>query len=263
MKVITLVENTSHREDLIAEHGLSLYIETEQHRILFDSGQSDAFAKNAEKLSVDLSQVDFVVLSHGHYDHGGGLKHFLELNDHAPVYMSTHAFGPHYNGSDKYIGLDPDLMTSDRLRFISETVSLHDGITLHCCETAQTPYPVNPFGLKRLEKGIFQDDDFRHEIYMTLEEKGNTILFSGCAHRGILNIANWFQPDVCFGGFHFSKLETVGPDAAVLDHAAKTLLQWPTRFYTGHCTGQRQYEYLKTIMGEQLHSLSCGVQIDL
>ena len=71
MKLVTLMENTTCREDLCCEHGLSLYLETGDHKILFDAGQSGAFAENAEKLGVNLQNVDFAVLSHGHYDHGG------------------------------------------------------------------------------------------------------------------------------------------------------------------------------------------------
>ena len=81
MKIVTLMENTACREHLSFEHGLSLYIETQNQKILFDAGQSGAFADNAEKLGVDLREVDFAVLSHGHYDHSGGLARFLELKE--------------------------------------------------------------------------------------------------------------------------------------------------------------------------------------
>ena len=108
MKITALIENTSAR-GLPTEHGLSLFVETAEHKFLFDMGQTDLFARNAETLGVDLSKVDFAVLSHGHYDHGGGLNTFLALNDHAPVYMSRYAFEPHYNGTEKNIGLDQGL----------------------------------------------------------------------------------------------------------------------------------------------------------
>ena len=80
MKITALLENKTNREDMLTEHGLSLYIETEKHKILFDMGQSDLFAKNAAALGIDLSSVDIAVLSHGHYDHGGGVK-ILKLKE--------------------------------------------------------------------------------------------------------------------------------------------------------------------------------------
>ena len=77
MKVTTLMENTACAERYAAEHGLSLFIETKRINILFDSGSSEAFADNAEKLGVDLGTADIAILSHGHYDHSGGLLRFL------------------------------------------------------------------------------------------------------------------------------------------------------------------------------------------
>ena len=104
MKIQVLLENTSLRQDLLAEHGLSLYIETGEHKILFDMGQTEAFAYNAEQMGIDLSQVDIAILSHGHYDHGGGLKYFMGINQKANIYLNRYAFSPFYNGAEKYIG---------------------------------------------------------------------------------------------------------------------------------------------------------------
>ena len=127
MKLWTLLENTSCREDLNAEHGLSLYLETGTRRILFDSGQSGIFADNAEKIGIDLSRVDTVILSHGHYDHGGGLLRFLEQNHTASIYASPRCFGDFYNGTEKYIGLDPALKASDRFVPVTAPRSLETG----------------------------------------------------------------------------------------------------------------------------------------
>ncbi|MDD2234946.1 MAG: MBL fold metallo-hydrolase [Desulfitobacteriaceae bacterium] len=87
MLIKTLVENISISKDFGNEHGLSLYIETKKHKILFDVGASELFLQNAKKLDVNITDVDILVISHGHYDHGGGLKVFLQENSAATVYL--------------------------------------------------------------------------------------------------------------------------------------------------------------------------------
>lgn len=258
MRIVTLVENTACREDLTAEHGLSLYIETGEHRILFDAGQSSAFAENAGKLGIDLSQVDLAVLSHGHYDHGGGLLRFLEINGSAPVWMNPHAFEGHYNASDKYIGLAQGLAESRRIRFAENGQTVGNGLTLF--SRINCPHGIRPFGLTVKERGILVPEDFRHEQYLLIEEAGKRILISGCSHRGILNIMNHFRPDVLIGGFHFMKMD---PEGEELDAAAAELKRFPCVYYTGHCTGQAQFARLKKALGQQLHGLSTGNEIIL
>ena len=95
MKIVTLVENTCGAENCIAEHGLSIYIETEKHRLLLDTGQTDAVVRNAEALGIDLRAVDTVILSHGHYDHTGGVMPFSRLNSSAQIIMQHSAAEPH------------------------------------------------------------------------------------------------------------------------------------------------------------------------
>ena len=254
MKIVTLMENTSCREDLTCEHGLSLYLETENHKILFDAGQSAAFADNAQKLGVDLESVDFAVLSHGHYDHGGGLGKFLECSKDAPVYVSSHAFEPHYSRNG-YIGLDLSLESSERIFSVSQDRILAEGISLHQIACA----PMDTAGLEMEENGVRKPDDFRHEQYLLLEEAGKRILISGCSHKGILNIMEVFKPDILVGGFHFMKIT----DENWLQEAAEKLLTYDTVYYTGHCTGQTQYDYLKGIMGDKLHYLSTGTAMEI
>ena len=262
MKIWTLIENTASREDLAAEHGLSLYIETGSRKILFDAGQSGAFADNARKLGIDLSRVDTAILSHGHYDHGGGLARFLQINAAAPVYVSPHAFEAHYNASGKYIGLDPALAESGRLLTAGDEVDLGDGITLLSCLGWERPYPTDTGGLTVAREGRQVPEDFRHEQYLLIREGEKRILFSGCSHRGIRNIAGWFRPDVLVGGFHFKHLDPAGDGSAVLTQAARDLLEHPTVYYTGHCTGQEQFAFLAGMMGQRLHSLSTGAMIE-
>jgi 7,8-dihydropterin-6-yl-methyl-4-(beta-D-ribofuranosyl)aminobenzene 5'-phosphate synthase len=261
VKIVTLIENTTTREDLLHEHGLSLYIETENSRILFDAGQTGAFAENAEKLGIDLSKVDFAVLSHGHYDHGGGMQRFLEINKTAPVYVNRNAFLPCYNGAEKYIGLNPALLESKRLVFVEDCMEIAPGIRLDSCAARNRPYPADHFGLNVRENGRVQPDEFRHEQYLLIRENGKTVCFSGCSHGGILNIVCWFQPDVLIGGFHFMKIPVTGAGEKQLHDSAMALLKGKTRYYTGHCTGDAQYEKLKKVMGDRLQKLSCGVEI--
>ena len=264
MKITVLAENTACREDLTCEHGLSLFIETGKHRILFDAGQTDAFAENAEKLGIDLKTADLAILSHGHYDHSGGIARFLEANSVAPVYLHREAFTPHYNADGKYIGVDPALAESPRLHFTDREETLAEGITLHSCNHLPRPVPFGSFGLTMQASGQIQPDDFRHEQYLLIEEKGKRICVSGCSHKGILNIVSWFRPDVLVGGFHFMRLDPAVPaDAEALDAAATRLLDGKTQYYTGHCTGESQFAFLKARMGQRLQALSTGCVIHL
>lgn len=260
MKFWTLIENTSCDETLTAEHGLSLYLETCGKKILFDAGQTAAFWENAEKLGLDLAAVDLAVLSHGHYDHSGGLTRFLECNNHAPVYLSRYAFEGHYNASDAYIGVDRALQNSDRLVFCGDELELAPGLTVFSCNDRECSVPLDHAGLQMDGARGLRPDDFRHEQYLLIEEEGKRILISGCSHKGILNIARWFRPDVLIGGFHFMKMD---PEDPRLEEAARALLELPTVYYTGHCTGEAQFARLKTWMGDRLHAISAGTTVEL
>lgn len=258
MKITVIAENTALCDAIGAEHGLSLWIETAEKTILFDMGQTDLYAKNAGKLGLDLCKADLAVVSHGHYDHGGGLAHFLSVNNHAPVYISRHAFGEYYNASGKYIGLDAALATSPRLIFTEGTTQIAENLTLFDCNERCRKGKLGAFGLTRKENGAYLTDDFRHEQYLLIEENGRRVLVSGCSHKGISDIAAWFCPDVLVGGFHVSKLE----DPAALADLADELNALPTAYYTCHCTGAAQTAVLQAKM-PRLYGLSGGQTICL
>ena len=253
MKIISLAENTCSSGKYDVEHGLSLYIETENKKILFDMGQTELFAKNAELMGIDLKKVDVAVLSHGHYDHGGGLRKFLEINKKAPVYLSRYAFGKYYNGTEKYIGLYVNLKDSSRLVFVGENFEVCEGLNLYSCNGYKKDFDLGSSGLMVMEKEEFLPDDFRHEQYLLIEENNKKVLISGCSHKGILDITNWFSPDVLIGGFHFSKLPLDG----TLKHYAEYLNEFDTDFYTCHCTGVEQYEFMRKYM-DNLNYISTG-----
>ena len=261
MRITVLQEDTACRCDVTAEHGLSLYIETENHKMLFDMGQTNLFEENARALGVDLSAVDLAILSHGHYDHGGGLARFLEINDHAPVYVHPFAFEPHYNGPVKYIGLDPMLLQTGRLILTGGDCVIDENLFLHDCADKPRPYPGHGAGLTVARGGQRIPDPFNHEQYLLIREGERRILISGCSHKGIENIVSWFMPDVLVGGFHLAKLDPVA-DAPQLASIADTLLASPAAFYTGHCTGATSFNALHAIMGERLHALSAGMTFE-
>lgn len=260
MKIRMLTENTGAREDMAVEHGLSLYIEACGKKILFDAGQSGAFWNNGEKLGIDLAEVEIAVLSHGHYDHGGGMLRFLEGNPKAPVYVSSAAFGDYYNAKGSYIGLSPELKVHPRLIRARDEEKLAEGITLVSCRGQSPVAEVDSAGLqKRGPEGLVRDD-FEHEQYLVIEENGLRVVISGCSHRGIVNILQWLPCDVLIGGFHFMKKD---PHGTEVREAAEKLLQQGTRYYTCHCTGLEQYAAMKKILGPRLHYLAAGDRVEL
>lgn len=263
LSVKVLLENTQARPDALTEHGLSLYMETERHKVLFDTGQTDLFERNARMLGVDLSNVDIAVLSHGHYDHGGGLRRFMEINKNAPIYISRHAFEPHYSGTERYIGLDPALAVDPRFIPVADCMRIDDELELFACNDLPRPYQTDSAGLNALHGFKITPDDFRHEQYLLIHDGQRNALVSGCSHKGVLNIMEWFQPDIFIGGFHFMKLNLDGEGKKKLTSAAKKLHSYPTSFYTCHCTGVGQYGFMKKLMGEKLHYLASGQEIIL
>ena len=96
MKIVNLIENTEGAAGCAFAHGLSFYIETKKHKLLVDLGPSGQTLDNASKLGIDLSQVDTMILSHGHYDHSGGILPFTTLNANAQILMQKTATLDYY-----------------------------------------------------------------------------------------------------------------------------------------------------------------------
>lgn len=274
MKLMTLLENTACTEGLCASHGLSLYLEANGQRILFDMGPDDGFMANAQTLGVDLSAVDLAIVSHGHYDHTGGLGRFFACNDHAKVYVHQGAFAPLYSEKEglHYIGIDPAMEAyAHRFVTVEGVTSLGEGLTLFGDVKDLTGATVASASLKeQLPDGTLQPDAFQHEHNLLVQEGGRTILVAGCAHCGIVNILNRAESmvgqhmDAMVGGFHLFQLTADDPDSdALIDQVGQALQSRPTQYYTGHCTGDYAYGRLAQQLGAQLHRISGGFEATL
>ncbi len=265
MKIITLVENTALNDRFIAEHGLCVYIETERHKLLLDTGQTDAVLHNAGVCGIDLTAVDTVILSHGHYDHSGGILPFSQVNPAAQIIMQRQAAEPHFNG-ERYIGIDTGILQLPNVRLIDGDLKLDDELFLFAGVKGRRCYPQGNHKLSVLRNGKKTADDFSHEQCLVITQNGKRWLLSGCAHNGILNILDRYQelfgsdPDYVISGFHMMKRESEHDDAEkdVIIQTAQELSQMHTVFYTGHCTGVPAFEIMREIMGEQLIALHSG-----
>ena len=278
MRVTVLMENGTPSSRLAARHGLSLWIElSDGRRVLFDMGPDEAFLDNARALGVDVTTADLAVLSHGHYDHGGGLPAFLAACDAAehdvPVYVREHAFEEHVSGTSACyhaIGLDPAPAADPRLRLTDERCDLGGGLTLF--STARRVHPVARSNLRLMERrgGALVPDRFLHEQSLLVEEDGRRALVSGCSHGGILNLMDAAEGllgaplDVVVAGFHLMDPSggTVEDEDATRALACE-LAARPTRYFTFHCTGTDAFALLRDELGERVRYLHVGSRVTL
>ena len=271
MRIVTLIENTSGCPGCACEHGLSFYIETGKHKVLADTGASSAFLDNARILGIDLQQVDTVVISHGHYDHAGGVMDFAKLNPQARIYLQRSAGGAFYHlkeAGDKYVGMDSRILKLPQLCLTEGEMTLDEELFLFSGVCGRRLWPEGNRKLKRKENGVYFQDTFDHEQCLVVSQENRRALISGCAHNGILNILERFQevcggkPDVVISGFHMKKDgEYTRQELEEIRETAILLKETGILFYTGHCTGQRAFDEMKEIMGEKLKSLHSGQEL--
>ncbi|MGI5891790.1 MAG: MBL fold metallo-hydrolase [Bacillota bacterium] len=272
MIIRTLVENTSISQEFNSEHGLSLYIETKKHKLLFDVGCGTLFIENAQKMGIDLAAVDLLVISHGHYDHGGGLKDFLQVNTQAKIYLQQKAFDKYFanrpGGEKVYIGLDKDLLPNERFFFVGDQLIIDEELTLF--SNVQGKRFASSAGkdlLMELDNMLLQDD-FAHEQNLIIKENATTLLLAGCAHKGIVNIVDHFRaekqffPDHVIAGFHlYNPASKQSEDPALVGQIGRYLKDTGANYYTCHCTGIEAYKHLKEIMEEKIQYLATGSQL--
>ncbi len=276
MRIVNLIENTEGVPGCVCAHGLSFYIETKKHKLLVDLGPSEETLKNAEILGIDLTAVDTVILSHGHYDHSGGILSFAGINDHAKIYMQQTA-GDDYFADDgetaegeryRYIGIDKKITGLKQVEYVNGDLKIDDELELF---TVKEKTHEIPFTNKRLlmKTGAgFVRDDFDHEQYLVIRDEGRTVLVSGCAHNGIPNIMDAYvrkyntPPDIVISGFHLMKKTDYSEHQRdTIIGIAEELTGYPTRFITCHCTGTDAFGIMKDIMKDRLEYVHSGEEI--
>ena len=276
MKVINLIENTEGTAGCAYAHGLSFYIETAKHKLLADLGPSEETLGNAEKLGIDLGAVDTMILSHGHYDHSGGILPFTQINDKAKIYMQRTAVKDYYadDGEDAegerypYIGVDKRIADLSAVVFVDGDLRIDDELELFTVKHRITEVPFTNKRLLIKKENGWAQDSFDHEHYLVIREGKSRILVSGCAHNGILNIMEAYiekykeAPDLVISGFHLMKEKEYTPEQrAEIEDIARKLKEYPTDFVTCHCTGIEAYGIMKDIMGEKLRYVHSGEEI--
>ena len=268
MKIVTLVENETAQRNLKQKHGLCLYVETEQHKILFDLGPDDTFLHNAEQCGVDIKAVDIVIISHGHADHGGGLSAFLQINHTAKIYIHPDAFLPHYNKVLKvpvYCGLDTKFQNNKRIVYTKEHYIIDKSLFLFSDVEGNRCVPSINNSMRETRGKHRVTDTFTHEQNLIIQENGKVVLIGGCAHRGIVNIIKTAKfltgkyIDVVISGFHLTDPVLKKTESTeFLDKLAYNLSKFSCQYYTFHCTGRRPYQYLQDKLGDKVAYLRAG-----
>lgn len=268
------MENTAVSPDVRCGHGLCFYMETKNHRLLFDMGPDEGFLENARRLGVDIAGVDTAILSHGHYDHGGGLAAFLEVNTQAKVHVQKKAFGAFYSHDPergrRYIGLPEGLKGHPRVMEHSGDYRLDEELFVFGGITGRECYSPANDRLYLSMGGRDIPDLFMHEQNLLITEGKTQVLVAGCAHNGIANILKKAQSlspsgiDYIISGMHLMKAASREEDMRMLCHSiAERLKNSGARVYTCHCTGLEAYALLKEELGDTISYLSSGSQITL
>lgn len=279
MKITTLVDNTTHDEELFDEHGLSVHISLNGRDILFDTGMTNKFSMNAAKLDINLRAVDVALISHAHYDHLGGLIDFLSLNDKAKVYLKKEIFDNQYvsikGGNILERGFSEELLQyKERFTFLEEVVT-RDG-ELIIIKNIDREYPL-PKGNKLLytteNNEVVGRDTFEHELLFAIDHEDELVMFSGCAHNGILNMISTLKrhfPNknikAIHGGFHLidSQFTDTETSEEIIDIANQIKLLAPNAtLYTGHCTSTDAIKQMKEVLGSNLKPFYVGHTIKM
>ncbi|MCL1831493.1 MAG: MBL fold metallo-hydrolase [Oscillospiraceae bacterium] len=297
MRILTLIENTRDSRKLQVEHGLSFFVELNGKNVLIDTGASDKFMRNAEKLQVfldapKLSQetpLEACVVSHNHADHIGGLEALLKARPDLKVYASKHVRGNYYRKVGPFnvvICWNRNFLNKHSQNFVlfEKFQQVCEGFYVMGCEVHNEHYVRRDRRLLMKEYGKhmtrFVPDDFKHEIFAVIfpsadengrvgrkEREKGCVVISSCSHSGIVNILETVKqtwPDSpilgVIGGFHMQDVPGVN-DSFIKRVAGELMRLSDGCVYTCHCTGEKAYERLKSYMGDQIQTLRTGEEL--
>lgn len=279
MKIRVLIENTAE-EGLSSEHGLCLYIEYRDKRYLVDSGASNLFTANAEKMGVNLEIIDMAFLSHAHYDHSGGYTGFFDINKKAKVYLQEASKNGQYfkiaGPIKKYIGIPNGILDkyADRFEYVDGAAKIDEGIYIVPHSSEGILERAKHTHMCIVVNNKLQYDDFKHEQTIVFEEDDGLVCFNSCSHSGvdiaIEEVKKAFpeKPIKAYiGGFHMMGITGVSSCSykkeEVQDVGKKLIETTDATFYSGHCTGIVAYDWLKEVMGERLNAFQTGKQFEI
>ncbi len=273
MKITFLSDNKTENPMCIAEWGLSILVESQGCKVLFDVGASSVFAQNAKALGVDLKEVDAVAISHGHYDHTEGMEEFCKCNDTAPIYIHKEAlkeaFGTDENGNiEKYncgIRWSESFIKSIRERFVlTEGITkINDNMILVGNIPLMKEYPMTEkfYRKDEIERDKLVEDSMDHEQFLVVKEEKGISIISGCSHKGVLSIINYaknlFPHEkvlVFIGGMHLYPLSDE-ERKTVVDSICDVEMEY---LFPVHCTGMEAMLMLKEREKERCIIASAG-----
>ena len=276
LKITTLIENNPDEQgQLLFEHGLSLYIETAEKNILFDTGESGNFIQNAKSLNKNLNTLDYCVISHGHYDHSGGVEKFLKYVDQVPQFVVGEEFfkpkyktidvpGYQYNGNS----FDEEFIASNQisLRKVKEETSyLTDHLIVFHHFSRYTNYEVRNRRFFIKENSKFMPDDFDDEISLGIITEKGLVVIVGCSHIGIINILKTISKRInipiyaVIGGTHL-----IEADEKRIRKTISTLREMNIQLIAAsHCTGEEGIRLISEEMKEQFQYNNTGNVIEI
>lgn len=280
LEITSIIENFSSSSQLSAEHGLSLHIKHGSQNYLVDTGASDKFINNAQKMGIDLRKLEAVIISHNHYDHTGGLPALLEMNKEVKVYIKNAAKSEFFYKTPlfkKHLGGEKLLNKyADRFVFFDDEHQISNSIQLLSNEVHDPAYECKDLKLLEKVNGRYVADSFNHELFMVIEENGRLLIISSCSHNGIVNIVNTVgqkysgQPiSHIVGGFHLAETGLIKNSSrlncteAYVQEIAKILKDTGAEIHTGHCTGKRAYNLMKEELGDSISYFEAGQKISI